>query len=118
MYNILILLFILMNFESYGKSFCIIENLKNYDDKKNKCKNKHFVFGYLNFNSKNENLNYVEDKGKNLKVVKKYQENINKFIDELCYIDNNLRTKEIINFDKKKNVFKVVLVISCRIKNE
>ena len=54
---------------------------------------------------------------KNIKVVKKYHKNINKFIDDLCYLDNYLKIKEIINFDKKKK-FKVVLIISCRIKNE
>ena len=118
MHNTLIFLCIFIYFESYAKSFCIIENLKKYDIKKINCKNKDFVFGYLNFNSKNKNLDYFEDKRKNLKVVKKYHKNINKFIDDLCYIDDYLKTKEIINFDKKKKIFKVVLVISCRMKNE
>ena len=40
----------------------------------------------------------------------------NKFIDDLCYVDNYLNIKELINFDKKKKKFKVVLVVSCRIK--
>ena len=44
--------------------------------------------------------------------------NINKFIDDLCYLDNYLKIKEITDFDEKKNIFKVVLIISCRIKNE
>ena len=116
MYKIIIL-FIFISFESFAKSFCIIENLKNSDSKKINCKNKDFVFGYLNFNSETKNLDYIEDKKKNIKVVKKYHQNINKFIDDLCYLDNYLKIKEIINFDKKKK-FKVVLVISCRIKNE
>ena len=68
--------------------------------------------------SENKNLDYVEDNKKNIKVVKKYHKNINKFIDDLCYLDNYLKIKEIINFNKKKNIFKVVLIISCRIKNE
>ena len=89
----------------------------NFDNKKINCKNKDFVFGYLSFNSETKNLDYVEDKMKNIKVVKKYHKNINKLIDDLCYLDNYLKIKEIINFDKKKK-FKVVLVISCRIKNE
>ena len=117
MYKILITLFFI-NFESFAKSFCIIENLENFDNKKINCKNKDIVFGYLNFNSKNKNLDYVEDNKKNIKVVKKYHKNINKFIDDLCYLDNYLKIKEIINFNKKKNIFKVVLIISCRIKNE
>ena len=117
MYKTLILL-IFINFESFAKSFCIIENLMNFDNKKVNCKNKDFVFGYLNFNSKNKNLEYVEDNKKNIKVVRKYRKNINKFIDGLCYIDNYLKTKEIINFDKKKKIFKVDLVISCKLRNE
>ena len=117
MYKILITL-IFINFESFAKSFCIIENLENFDNEKTNCKNKDFVYGYLNFNSKNKNLDYVEDNKKNIKVVKKYHKNINKFIDDLCYLDNYLKLKEIINFNKKKNIFKVVLIVSCRIKNE
>ena len=116
MYKTLILL-IFIYFESFAKSFCIIENLMDFDNKKINCENKDFVFGYLNFNSETKNLDYVEDKMKNIKVVKKYHKNINEFIDDLCYLDNYLKIKEIINFDKK-NKFKVVLVISCRIKNE
>ena len=54
---------------------------------------------------------------KNIKVVRKYYKNINKFIDNLCFLDNYLKIKEITNFDKKKKMFKVVLIISCRIKN-
>ena len=50
MYKILIPL-IFINFESFAKNFCIIENLKNFDNEKINCKNKDFVFGYLNFNS-------------------------------------------------------------------
>ena len=107
MHQIFILFFIFINFESLAKSFCIIENIN--------CLNKDFVFGYLNFNSKNSNLDYFEDKKKSLKIVKLYQKDINKFIDTLCYIDNNLRIKEIINFDKEKKIFKVILIISCRI---
>ena len=117
MYKILIPL-IFINFESFSKSFCIIENLKNFYNEKINCKNKDFVFGYLNFNSENKNLDYVEDKKKNIKVVRKYYKNINKFIDNLCFLDNYLKIKEITNFDKKKKMFKVVLIISCRIKNE
>ena len=117
MYKILILL-IFISFESFATNFCIIENLKNYDNKKIYCKDKDLVFGYLNFDSKNKNLEYVEDYKKNIKIVKKYHKNINKFIDDLCYFDNYLKIKEIINFDKKKNIFKFVLIISCRIKNE
>ncbi len=117
MYKILITL-IFINFESFAKSFCIIENLENFDNKKINCKNKDIVFGYLNFNSKNKNLEYVEDDKKSIKIVKKYHKNINKFIDGLCYFDNYLKIKEIINFDKNKNIYKVVLIISCRIKNE
>lgn len=117
MYKILIPL-IFINFESFAKSFCIIENLKNFDNERMNCKNKDFVFGYLNFNSENKNLDYVEDNKKNIKVVKKYHKNINKFIDDLCYLDNYLKIKEITDFDEKKNIFKVVLIISCRIKNE
>ena len=116
MYKILIPL-IFISFESLATSYCIIENLKNYDNKRINCKNKDLVFGYLKFNSKNKNLEYVEDNKKNIKIVKKYHKNINKFIDDLCYLDNYLKIKEIINFDKK-NIFKVVLIISCRIKNE
>ena len=70
MYKILILL-IFINFESFAKSFCIIENLKNFDNKKINCKNKDFVFGYLNFNSKNKNLDYVEEKQEKYKSCKK-----------------------------------------------
>ena len=117
MYKIFIPL-IFINFESFTKSFCIIENLKNFEDEKINCKNKDFVFGYLNFNSENKNLDYVEDNKKNIKVVKKYHKNINKFIDDLCHIDSYLKIKEVTNFDKKKKIFKVVLIISCRIKNE
>ena len=117
MYKILIPL-IFINFESFAKNFCIIENLKNFDNERINCKNKDFVFGYLNFNSENKNLDYIEDNKKNIKVVRKYHKNINKFIDDLCYIDNYLKIKEMINFDKKKKKFKVELIISCRIKNE
>ena len=115
MYKILIL-FIVINFESFAKNFCIIENLENFDNQKINCRNKDFVFGYFNFNSKNKNLDYVEDNEKNIKIVKRYHITINKFIDDLCYVDNYLKIKEIINFDKKKKKFKVVLVVSCRIK--
>ena len=51
MYKILILL-IVINFESLAKNFCIIENLKDFDIKKINCDNKDFIFGYLKFNSK------------------------------------------------------------------
>ena len=101
MYKILIL-FIVINFESFAKNFCIIENLNNFDNKKINCKNKDFVFGYLKFNSENKNLDYVEDNEKNIKIVKKHYININKFIDDLCYVDNYLKIKEIVNFDEKK----------------
>ena len=115
MYKILILL-IVINFESLAKNFCIIENLKDFDIKKINCDNKDFIFGYLKFNSKKKNLDYVIDNEKNINIVKKHYININKFIDDLCYVDNYLKIKEIINFDKKKKKFKVVLVVSCRIK--
>ena len=109
---------IFINFESLAKGFCKIEDLKNFDIKNINCKNNDFVFGYLTFYSKEKNLEYVEVKKTNLKIVKKYHKNINKFIDDLCYIDNDLKIKEIKKFDKNKNIFKVVLIISCRIKNE
>ena len=115
MYQIIILFLILFNLESLAKSFCIIENIKNFENQNINCLDKDLVFGYLNYNSKNSNLEYIEDKKKNLKIVKLYQEDINKFIDDLCYIDNNLRIKEIINFDKEKKIFKVALIISCSI---
>ena len=117
MYKILIPL-IFINFESFTKSFCIIENLENFDSKISNCENKVFAFGYLNFSTENKNLDYVEDNKKNIKVVKKYRKNIDKFIDNICYVDNSLKIKEIINFDKKKKIFKVVMVISCRVRNE
>ena len=87
MYKILIL-FIFINFESFSKNFCIIENIKNFDNNSENCEKKDFVFGYFNFNTKNKNLDYIEDKKKNIKIVKKYHKNINKFIDNLCYVDN------------------------------
>jgi hypothetical protein len=113
MYQIFTLFLILLNLEPLAKSFCVIENIKNFENQNINCLDKDLVFGYLNFNSKNSNLEYIEDKKKNLKIVKLYQEDINKFIDDLCYIDNNLRIKEIINFDKEKKIFKVALIISC-----
>ena len=115
MYKVFIFFLIFIYFETLSKSFCIIENIKDFDNQNINCKNKEFVFGYLNFNSKNRNLDYVEDKKRNLKIVKIYHESINKFIDELCYTDNDLRIKEIINYEKGKRIFKVVLIISCRI---
>ena len=115
MYQIFTLFLILLNLDSLAKSFCIIENIKNFENQNIKCLDKELVFGYLNFNSKNSNLEYIEDKKRKLKIVKLYQKDINKFIDDLCYIDNNLRIKEIINFDKAKKIFKVALIISCSI---
>ena len=49
----------------------------------------------------------LKNNKKNIKVVKKYHKNINKFIDDLCYLDNYLKIKEIINFDKKKIYLKL-----------
>ena len=115
MYQIFTLFLILLNLESLAKSFCVIENIKNFETQNINCSDKDLVFGYLNFNSKNSNLEYIEDKKKNLKIIKLYEKDINKFIDDLCYIDNNLRIKEVINFDKEKNIFKVALIISCGI---
>jgi len=115
MNRIFIFFLIFINFETLAKNFCIIENINNFDNQNINCKNKDFVFGYLNFNSKNRNLEYVDDNKINLKIVKIYRKNINRFINNFCYIDNHLRVKEITNFDKEKKIFKVVLIISCRI---
>ena len=56
MYKIFTLFLFLLNLESLAKSFCIIDNIKNFENQNINCLDKDLVFGYLNFNSKNSSL--------------------------------------------------------------
>ena len=117
----MIIFFILINLTflpTESKDFCEVKNiLLLFNDKIENCEINQIIFGYINFNSKNDNLKFKNIDELNVKIPIKFQKEILLFIKNNCH-KNNLKIKTITNLIKNTNIneYNNKIIVSCRFK--
>ncbi len=99
--------------EVNAKEFCEIDILDNIYNKN--CPSDYLLFGYLNFNSENSNLEYIFDRKYNVDIPLFFNTKIRDFLDNNCQIKKDVRIKQITNLSNDGNKkFKNQIIISCK----
>jgi len=81
------------------------------------CKDNQLLFGYINFQSNEANLNFYFDETLNVKIPLIFKEEIQTFLINNCYI-KNLKIKTISNLLKNPTYYKyeTQIITTCRYK--
>lgn len=98
--------------------FCEIKNILHLNDVKIQCKDGDLLFGEFSFYSQKIKKKYILNKPYNLKVLADYEKEIVKYIERYCYRENNIKVKDIINYNKRMNKYHTKVIVSCRFKND
>ena len=90
--------------------FCKINNILEFSELN--CTNGQLTFGFLNFYSNQNQLEYEYISELDIKVVKKYRKQILFYINNNCNRNQKIKIKEIINLelDKMQN-YKIEIII-------
>ena len=107
-----LLLFLLVFSYSESKDYCEIFELKPNQKYKN-CLDKQKVFAYLYYLHNKPNLEYEFNQTYDLQIPIEFKSLILNFLEDNCYLNgNNVRIKEITNFEGNRN-YRTKIVISC-----
>ena len=111
------LVIFLFIFEANAKDNCEIYNIFDEPVKSNLCQKGQRLFGYHQFDSENSQFKYEFNKKFNVHLLKLYKSETLNFLEKFCMNDDNLKIKEIINFNKNRNSkFTTKVIISCKLK--
>lgn len=102
----------------YSAQFCEIKNILRLNDVNIQCKDNDLLFGEFSFFSEKVKKKYLLNKKYNLKVLSDYEKEIIKYIGKYCHEKNNIKVKDIINYNRSMNKYHTKVIISCRFKNE
>ena len=111
------LFFLFFFFEVNAKDSCEIQNIFDKSLQSVLCHKGTKLFGYYQFESENSQFEYEFNQKFNVYLLKLYKNETLNFLEKFCLIDEDLKTKEITNLNKKGNSkFITKIIISCKLK--
>lgn len=102
----------------FAENFCKILDITNINYDLIHCENNDLLFGFFEFSSKKSNFNFIQIKKYNIEVIKKYRKTFEKYLDNYCIKTQDIRIKNITNYDKMKKEFNTEVIITCNLKKK
>jgi len=103
--------------QTVAKESCEIKNILFLSENL-KCSDNDLIFAYLSFDSEYSNHKYTFNKIYNVDIIEEYQLQIRNFLINYCKINNKIKIKYIINFNKiGQKKYNNRIIISCNYKS-
>ena len=102
-------------FSLYSEDFCVIHNILDHNNQTLNCNDKQLLFGYIKFESKQNNLEFSFNNEVNEYVPDRYKSEILTFVRNNCY-KKSLKIKTITNFHSIQNEFINEIIVECKYK--
>tara|TARA_X000000368_G_scaffold314474_1_gene252083 strand:- start:187 stop:543 length:357 start_codon:yes stop_codon:yes gene_type:complete len=115
MFFFIFFLIINFDFNLESKDYCEVKNIFYIKGEIN-CYDNQLLFGYMKFTSNSNKFEYEYNKELKLENIKKYNKKITEYIKDFCYMDKNLKVKEITNYNKYKFNYETRIIITCQYK--
>ena len=102
--------------QTIAEETCIIKNILLIPENL-KCSNNDLIFAYFSFDSKYSNHKYIFNEVYNVDIVENYLLQIRNFLMNYCKVNNKVKIKYIINFNKNGDKkYNNRVIISCNYK--
>ena len=102
--------------QTFAEEPCIIKNILLIPENLN-CSNNDLIFAYFSFDSRYSNHEYIFNEVYNVDIVANYLSLIRNFLKNYCKVNNKVKIKYIINFNKNGDEkYNNRVIISCNYK--